>query len=34
MLLSYEEYNENIRLRAEDNPTVLNYFKRKEKGEF
>lgn len=34
MLLSFEEYCENIRLRAEDNSAVLSHFKRKERSGF
>jgi hypothetical protein len=34
MLLPFEEYLENIRIRAEDNATVLGHFRKKERAQF
>ena len=34
MLLPFEEYTEYIKIRAEDNATILSHYKKKEKEEF
>jgi hypothetical protein len=34
MLLNYEEYLENIKIRADNNPTILAYYRKKDKNSF
>ena len=34
MLLNYEEYYENIKIRADNNATVLSYFRKKDKAAY
>lgn len=34
MLLTYDDYIENIKIRVEDNPTALGYYRLKDKGAF
>jgi hypothetical protein len=34
MLLNYEEYFEYIKIRADNNPTILSYYRKKDKNSF
>lgn len=34
MLLNYEDYMENIKIRADNNPTILSYYRKKDKNSY